>query len=103
MLLKDTILRLYVRRQGLVIFREYHSANSLSFSFNRLKSAGAELEFCLRDSSTGDSVDDSAYGNSITLNDQETFISDLYDQLKEQRITAELIHAESGRFMKNCI
>ena len=93
-------MRLYVRRQELVFFREYHSAYTLYRSlFYLFKSVGAELEFCLRDASTGDSVDDSVFANSITLNDQESFISDLYDQLKEQRITVELIHAESGRLI----
>ena len=58
---------------------------------------GAELEFCLYDAKTNNPVDDSVFANSITLNDQEEFISDLYDQLKDQDIDVELIHAESGK------
>jgi glutamine synthetase len=41
-------------------------------------------------------VDDSVFANTITLNDQEEFLSDLYDQLNEQYIPIELIHSESG-------
>ena len=59
---------------------------------------GAEIEFCLRDAKTGEPVDDSVFANSTTLNAQEAFISDLYDQLKAQDISIELIHSESGRF-----
>jgi glutamine synthetase len=36
------------------------------------------------------------FANSVTLNDQESFIDDLYENLKQQYIRIELIHAESG-------
>jgi glutamine synthetase len=55
-----------------------------------------EVEFCLVDAKSGQFVDDSVFANSITLNDQEPFLSDLYEQLKQQYIPIELIHAESG-------
>lgn len=55
-----------------------------------------ELEFCLIDAKTNSPIDDSVFANSITLNDQEPFISDLYEQLKQQYIPVELIHSESG-------
>lgn len=57
---------------------------------------GVELEFCLLDAKTGSFVDDSVYVNTVTLNDREEFLSDLYDQLKQQYIPVELIHAECG-------
>jgi glutamine synthetase len=57
---------------------------------------GAEIEFCLVDPKTSKAVDSSVFANSTTLNNQEDFISDLYDQLKQQHIHIELIHAESG-------
>lgn len=60
------------------------------------QSVGVELEFCLVDAKTGNFVDDSVFANSVSLNEQEEFISDLYDQLKQQEIPIELIHAESG-------
>jgi glutamine synthetase len=41
-------------------------------------------------------VDNSVFANTITLNEQEEFLTDLYNQLQEQYITIELIHAESG-------
>lgn len=50
----------------------------------------------MHDAKTGDFVDDSVFANSTTLNQQETFITDLYDQLKMQEIEIEMIHAESG-------
>lgn len=64
---------------------------------------GAELEFSLvRDG--GDlaegqlprPVDSSVFANTTTLNDQQDFISDLYQQLEEQEIEIELVHAESA-------
>ena len=55
-----------------------------------------ELEFCLVDAKTGQFVDDSVFANSVTLNEQEEFISDLYNQLQQQEIPIELVHAESG-------
>lgn len=57
---------------------------------------GIELEFCLVDAETGKFVDDSVYGNTTTLNQQEQFIADLHEQLEQQYIPIELIHSESG-------
>ncbi|KAL9187947.1 hypothetical protein ACHAXT_006325 [Thalassiosira profunda] len=61
---------------------------------------GAELEFQLYRSETRDGapqpVDGSTFANSVTLDEQEEFISDLYDQLGAQDIPTELIHAESA-------
>jgi len=48
------------------------------------------------DSKTEQFVDKSVFANTITLNEQEAFLNDLYNQLQEQYITIELIHAESG-------
>lgn len=62
--------------------------------------AGAELEFQLFCSETEDGVpqpvDSTTYANSVTLNNQEDFISTLYDQLGEHDIPIELIHSESA-------
>ena len=55
-----------------------------------------EIEFCLVDSKTNQPVDYSVFASSLTLNDQESFIDDLYEKLKQQYIAVELIHAESG-------
>lgn len=63
---------------------------------NIVFSVGVELEFCLVDAKTGQFVDDSVFANSVTLNEQEEFISDLYNQLQQQEIPIELVHAESG-------
>lgn len=63
---------------------------------NTTFSVGAEIEFCLVDAKTNDPVDRSVFANSVTLNDQESFLEDLYDNLKQQYIPVELIHAESG-------
>ena len=41
-------------------------------------------------------MDSSVFANSVTLNEQEPFIEDLYDQLGQQYIPVELIHAESA-------
>ena len=57
---------------------------------------GVEFEFCLVDAKTGGFVDDSVFANTITLNDREEFLVDLCDQLEQQYIPIELIHAESG-------
>ena len=64
--------------------------------YNISISVGAELEFCLVDAKTGNFVDNSVFANTITLNEQEDFLSDLYDQLQQQHIPIELIHSESG-------
>jgi len=60
---------------------------------------GAEIEFMLyRQNKDGcmQPVDFSTFANSTTLNDQEDFISSVYDQLQKQDISVELIHAESA-------
>ncbi|KAL7547645.1 hypothetical protein ACHAWF_010934 [Thalassiosira exigua] len=63
-------------------------------------SVGAELEFQLYHSELKDGtpqpVDATTFANSSTLNQLEDFISTLHDQLGEQDIPIELIHAESG-------
>mmetsp|Transcript_23324 Transcript_23324/g.33292 ORF Transcript_23324/g.33292 Transcript_23324/m.33292 type:complete len:711 (+) Transcript_23324:166-2298(+) len=60
---------------------------------------GAEIEFMLyRLNKDGgmQPVDNSTFANSTPLNDQEDFISSVYDQLQQQDIPVELIHAESA-------
>lgn len=62
---------------------------------------GAELEFQLfrPDEAKGGlprPVDATTFANATTLNEQEDFISAVYDQLAEQDIELELIHSESG-------
>ncbi|KAL7529814.1 hypothetical protein ACHAXR_003171, partial [Thalassiosira sp. AJA248-18] len=61
---------------------------------------GAELEFQLFYSEPQDGlpqpVDMTTFANAVTLNEQEDFISTLYEQLGEQDIPIELIHAESA-------
>jgi len=61
---------------------------------------GAELEFQLFHSESKDGtpqpVDTTTFANAATLNEREEFISTLYDQLCEQDIPVELIHAESA-------
>ena len=61
---------------------------------------GAELEFQLfRSEANGglpQPVDTTTFANTVTLNEQDDFIIALYDQLGEQDIPVELIHAESG-------
>ena len=57
---------------------------------------GAELEFTLVDSKTGDAVDASNFGDSVTLNQREDFIIKLYDMLQQQEIPIELVHSESA-------
>jgi glutamine synthetase len=58
-------------------------------------SVGAELEFMLF-SSSGEPVDMSTFANTTILNDQNEFINTLHDQLEEQDIPIETIHAESA-------
>lgn len=49
------------------------------------------------DAKTEVSVDFSVFANSTTLNDQDTFLEDLYDQLHHQQyIPVECVHAESA-------
>jgi glutamine synthetase len=61
---------------------------------------GVELEFMLfRSDARGglpQPVDMSTFANSVTLNEQEEFISTLNDQLEQQDIPVELVHAESA-------
>jgi glutamine synthetase/nicotinamidase-related amidase len=61
---------------------------------------GAELEFQLfRTETMGGCprpIDSTTFANPATLNDQEDFISTLYDQLADQDIPIELVHAESA-------
>ena len=61
---------------------------------------GAELEFQLFHIETKDGIpqpiDMMTYATAATLNEQEEFISTLYDQLGEQDIPIELIHIESA-------
>ena len=60
---------------------------------------GAEIEFMMyKELNNGafDPADLSTFANSTTLNDQEDFICSVYDQLQEQDIPVELIHAESA-------
>jgi len=60
---------------------------------------GAELEFQLFHIETKDvpePIDMMTYATAATLNEQEEFISTLYDQLGEQDIPIELIHTESA-------
>lgn len=61
---------------------------------------GAELEFQLFCTERKDGfprpIDETTFANSSSLNEQEDFISALYDQLAEQDIPIELVHAESA-------
>lgn len=61
---------------------------------------GAEIEFQLYRESTKDGVpqpiDWSTFANSTSLNEQEGFLNMLCDQLAEQDIPIELLHAESA-------
>jgi len=72
------------------VVREAKEKHNIAFS------VGVEIEFCLLDAKTDKFVDDSVYSNTITLNDREEFLNDLYDQLQQQYIPIELIHSESG-------
>ena len=58
---------------------------------------GAEIEFLLVDGKTREAIDHSVFANTTTLNEQDEFINDLYDQLQYQSIPIELIHSESGK------
>jgi len=70
--------------------------NKFGLQFN----CGVEVEFTLfkarSNSETGEPVDASRFAQSIALNDQQEFISDLVKQLSDQDIEVEMIHAESG-------
>lgn len=66
---------------------------------------GAEVEFMLYQKGNGglfEPVDSSTFASSTTLNDQEGFISSSYDQLRQQDIPVELIHAESAPGQVSC-
>lgn len=73
------------------------AAEQHNIAFN----VGAELEFCLVAASSADAVsikyvDQSVFANTTTLNDQQDFISTLYEHFERQYLPIELIHAESG-------
>jgi len=70
----------------------HEAAEKHNIAFN----VGAEIEFCLIHASTGQPVDNSLFGNTTTLNEQEGFISVLYEQCQQQFLPVELIHAESA-------
>eukprot|EP00523_Entomoneis_sp_CCMP467_P008125 CAMPEP_0168741532 /NCGR_PEP_ID=MMETSP0724-20121128/12566_1 /TAXON_ID=265536 /ORGANISM="Amphiprora sp., Strain CCMP467" /LENGTH=475 /DNA_ID=CAMNT_0008789047 /DNA_START=86 /DNA_END=1513 /DNA_ORIENTATION=- len=57
---------------------------------------GAELEFMLYDAETNQPADQVVYAHSHTLNRQEEFLTDVHQQLQQQDIHVELIHAESA-------
>ncbi|KAG7361714.1 glutamine synthetase [Nitzschia inconspicua] len=59
-------------------------------------SVGVELEFCLVRNINGKFVDNSVYANTTTLNEQEEFLSCLYEQCQQQDLAIELIHSESA-------
>ncbi|KAL3904030.1 MAG: hypothetical protein SGILL_010223, partial [Bacillariaceae sp.] len=68
------------------------AADEHNIAFN----VGAELEFCLVDAKTGKFVDQSVFGTTTTLNEQEDFITTLYEQCQQQDLPIELVHAESA-------
>jgi len=57
---------------------------------------GTELEFSLFVAKTSQPVDYTNFASTTILNRQEDFISDLYDQLAQQEIEIEQVHAESA-------
>ena len=78
----------------------HYSFSSYYFLFFKLKiihlqAVGVELEFCLM-RNTEECADQSVFANTTSLNEQEEFLSDLYEQLQQQYIPVETIHAESG-------
>ena len=68
------------------------AAEEHNIAFN----VGAELEFCLVDAKTGKFVDQSVFGTTTTLNQQEDFITTVYEQCQQQDLPIELVHAESA-------
>jgi len=76
------------------VLREAREGMGIEFS------VGAELEFQLfRPETIGGCprpIDWTTFAHPATLNDQEDFISALYDQLADQDIPVELVHAESA-------
>mmetsp|Transcript_1501 Transcript_1501/g.2333 ORF Transcript_1501/g.2333 Transcript_1501/m.2333 type:complete len:491 (+) Transcript_1501:162-1634(+) len=65
-------------------------------AFGLAFTVGVEIEFCLFRSDDDSPVDSSLYGTTTTINEQSSFISDLYEQLKLQSIEVEQIHSESA-------
>lgn len=62
-------------------------------------SVGAEIEFQLftqTNSHNYEAVDSSNFASTTTMNDQEHFINNLMQMLKEQSIEVELVHGESA-------
>jgi len=62
---------------------------------------GVEIEFALVhcDASTTTSpsfVDRSSFASLTTLNEQDRFVEDAYEQLRQQDIQVELLHSESA-------
>jgi glutamine synthetase len=57
---------------------------------------GLELEFTLHDSVTYLPIDKSSFANVTLLNQQQAFISSVYDAFIAQEISVELVHAESS-------
>lgn len=69
-----------------------HAKDQHDMAFN----VGAEIEFVLFDANTQMAVDHSNFAYTQTLNQQQSFIDTLYQQLQEQDIPLEMIHAESA-------
>lgn len=57
---------------------------------------GVEIEFVLFDQAKKRPVDQSTFANTVTLNNQDDFISELYRCLEVQDIEIEQIHSESS-------
>lgn len=57
---------------------------------------GVELEFVLLDSKTLEPVEHSNFADTTLLNQQQDFVTKLYEQLEQQEISIELLHAESA-------
>jgi glutamine synthetase len=68
------------------------AADEHNIGFN----VGAELEFLLYDNKTNCPVDFSNFAESQILNQRQDFITELYDQLAQQDINVEVLHAESS-------
>lgn len=64
--------------------------------YNMEFNVGAELEFCLIHQHHGTPVDKSHYAGSVTLNQQQEYITDVYEALVAQDMEVELLHAESA-------
>jgi glutamine synthetase len=57
---------------------------------------GVELEFVLFDAQTRTPIEHSNFADTSLLNQQQEFVSAVYDALQQQDISIELIHAESA-------